>query len=76
LGSGGADPHILDLCTRWRQVVSFMSQPLYPRERAPGTHMIGGWVGPRANLEEVAKRKKIPAPAGNQTGCPACNLDN
>jgi hypothetical protein len=24
-----------------------------PRERAPGTHWIGGWVGPRAVLEAV-----------------------
>jgi hypothetical protein len=26
-------------------------------ERAPGTHWIGGWVGPRAGLDEVKKRK-------------------
>jgi hypothetical protein len=28
-----------------------------PRERAPGTHWIGGWVGPRAILDTVVKRK-------------------
>jgi hypothetical protein len=28
-----------------------------PRERAPVTHWIGGWVGPRANLDVVVKRK-------------------
>jgi hypothetical protein len=28
-----------------------------PRERAPGTHWIGGWVGPRAVLDAVMKRK-------------------
>jgi hypothetical protein len=28
-----------------------------PGERAPGTHWIGGWVGPRAGLDEVEKRK-------------------
>jgi hypothetical protein len=28
-----------------------------PREVAPGTHWIGGWVGPRALLDEVVKRK-------------------
>jgi hypothetical protein len=28
-----------------------------PRERAPGTHWIGGWVGPRAVLDTVVKRK-------------------
>jgi len=26
------------------------------RERAPGIHWIGGWVGPRAGLDVVAKR--------------------
>jgi hypothetical protein len=32
-----------------------------PRERAPGTHWRGGWVGPRAGLDAVVKRK-IPSP--------------
>jgi hypothetical protein len=32
-----------------------------PRERAPGTHWIGGWVGPRAVLDTVVKRE-IPSP--------------
>jgi hypothetical protein len=31
--------------------------PLHPRERAPGTYYIGGWVGPRAVLHAVVKRK-------------------
>jgi hypothetical protein len=30
---------------------------LAPRERAPGTHWIGGWVGLRARLDAVVKRK-------------------
>jgi hypothetical protein len=34
---------------------------LSPRERAPGTHWIEGWVGPRAILDTMAKRK-IPSP--------------
>jgi len=34
-----------------------------PGERAPGTHWIGGWVGPRAGLDT----EKFPAPARNQT---------
>jgi hypothetical protein len=34
-----------------------------PRERSPGTHWIGGWVGPRAVLDAVVKRK-IPNPRG------------
>jgi hypothetical protein len=36
-----------------------------PRERAPGTHWIGGWLGPRAVLDAVVKRK-FPAPGGNR----------
>jgi hypothetical protein len=32
-----------------------------PRERAPGTHWIGGWVGSRAVVDAVVKRK-IPIP--------------
>jgi hypothetical protein len=31
------------------------------RLRAPGTHWIGGWVGPRAVLDAVVKRN-IPSP--------------
>jgi hypothetical protein len=31
------------------------------KERAPGTHWIGGWVGPRAVLDTVVERK-IPNP--------------
>jgi hypothetical protein len=28
-----------------------------PREKAPDTHWIGGWVGPRAILDAVVKKK-------------------
>jgi hypothetical protein len=28
-----------------------------PRERTPGSHCIGGWVGPRAGLDTVVKKK-------------------
>jgi hypothetical protein len=33
-----------------------------PRERAPGTHWIGGWVDPRAGLDDVKKRKFFTPP--------------
>jgi hypothetical protein len=26
-----------------------------PWERAPGTHWIGGWVGPRAGVDDIEK---------------------
>jgi hypothetical protein len=33
-----------------------------PRERAPNTHWIQGWVGPTASLDDVEKRKILPLP--------------
>jgi hypothetical protein len=33
--------------------------PFTPGERALGTHWIGGWVGPRAGLDAVERRKII-----------------
>jgi hypothetical protein len=44
-GSGGHHA-FTDLGTRWRWVISFTPRPFYPEERLPGTHWIGGWVGP------------------------------
>jgi len=38
---------------------------LYPLRKSPRTHLIGGWVGPRAGLDAVVKRK-LPVSAGNQ----------
>jgi hypothetical protein len=35
-------------------VVNATHRPLYPRER-PGTHCVGGWVGPRAGLDVCGK---------------------
>jgi hypothetical protein len=57
LGSGGIASRILDLGTGWRWAVIFMPRPLCPQERAACTHWIGGWVGPRAGLDAVVKRK-------------------
>jgi hypothetical protein len=34
-GSGGIDPRILDLGTRWRWVVNFTPRPLYPKGKSP-----------------------------------------
>jgi hypothetical protein len=59
--SGCIAPRILHLCTRWRCAGSFT-----PRERAPGAYWIGSWVGPRAVLDAVVKRK-LPASYGNRT---------
>jgi hypothetical protein len=37
-----------------------------PRDRGPGTHWTGGWVGPIAGLDAMVKRK-ISAFAGTRT---------
>jgi hypothetical protein len=41
-----------DLGTKWS--ASYPSS-FTPRERAPGTHLIEGWVGPRAGMDTVSK---------------------
>jgi hypothetical protein len=55
-----------NLDARWRWVVNATPRPLYPRE-CPGTHYIGGWVGPRACLHGCGKscphRDSIPVPS-------------
>jgi hypothetical protein len=69
--SGGIAPRILDRGTTWRWVIGFMFWPLYsPGGRAPGTHYIGGWVGPEP-VWTPWWRQKFPAPAGTRTPNPA-----
>jgi hypothetical protein len=55
--SGHTDPHFLDLCTNWRWVVSSCPGHFTPGERAPFMNWIGRWVGPRASLDDMEKRK-------------------
>jgi hypothetical protein len=53
------------------------SSALYPHERAPGTHWLGGWLGPRAGLDTEARGKILSLcwrshpghPVSNQTLC-------
>jgi hypothetical protein len=66
-GSGRKASHV-NLGIRWSWVVSFTPRPLYLGVTAPGIHWIGDWVGPRACLNVVAKRKTpIISPAGKRT---------
>jgi hypothetical protein len=37
-------------------MVGFMTWPLYPWGKSTGTHWIGDWVGPRAELDDVEER--------------------
>jgi hypothetical protein len=50
---------VLNVGARWEWVVNTMPQLLYPQEW-PGTHCIGGWVGP----EPARMGLEILAPAG------------
>jgi hypothetical protein len=52
---------LLNLDTKWRGVARFTLPPIYSKERAPSTHWIGGWVGPRAGLEASEKKKSCTA---------------
>jgi hypothetical protein len=45
-----------------------------PKERAPGTHWIGDWVGPRAVLDAVVKRKFPPRIELQNPDRPACSV--
>jgi hypothetical protein len=38
-------------------VDGFKPRPPYPQGKIPGTPWIGGWVGPRAGLDAVVRRK-------------------
>jgi hypothetical protein len=58
---------IFNLGTRWGWVVSVTPRPRFtPEEKTPGTHCTGGWVGPRAGLEQGLE-EKFPAPVRDRT---------
>jgi hypothetical protein len=42
--------------------MSGQPRPLYPREKNPGTHWIGGWVNLRAGLDDMEKIKFLKLP--------------
>jgi hypothetical protein len=56
-GSGGSSTHPLTSTIDVGEWSASRPGRFTPREIAPGTHWIGGWVGPRTILEAVVKRK-------------------
>jgi hypothetical protein len=44
-----------------------------PRERTPGPHWIGGWVGLRASLDTEARGKILCPFWGSNPGCLVCS---
>jgi hypothetical protein len=66
-GSGGISPiHSLTSALDGGEWSASHPGHFTPKERPPGIHWIGGWVGPRAVLDAVVK-KKFPAPTRNRT---------
>jgi hypothetical protein len=65
-GSGGIPPPFLTSALDGGDWSASRSGPFNHRETAPGTHSIGGWVAPRAGLEDVEKGNSLP-PIGNRT---------
>jgi hypothetical protein len=62
--SGGTDPHIPNLGTRWKWMVSFTPWPLYHGAKSPSPVPLGqeaGWF-PRADLD---REEKSSTPARN-----------
>jgi hypothetical protein len=59
--SGGTAPHILDLGTKWRWVVSFTPRPLYPLGKSAWHPLDRRLCEPQSLLDAVVKRK-IPSP--------------
>jgi hypothetical protein len=54
-GSGGIAPHIPNLGTRLRWLISFTPRSLHPPGKT-GTHLIVTLMGPRAGMNPVAKK--------------------
>jgi hypothetical protein len=62
-GGEWIDSHFIDLGTslRW-WMVRFMPWLIFPEERVTGTHCIRDWVGPRAGLNDMEKRRFLTLP--------------
>jgi hypothetical protein len=61
-GSGGTVPHVPDLGTRWRWVVSFTTRPLYRQGKSPWYTLDRRLSGPQSRSEYNGKEK-------NPTSC-------
>ena len=64
-GYGGVDVQSHAFPTLLQQLQQYFTPwPLHARERAPGTHCIGGWVGSGSSFRE---EKNLLTHAGNRT---------
>jgi hypothetical protein len=63
-GSGGIAPRILDLGTRWRQMVSFTPRPLYPQGKSPSYPLDRRLGGPQGRSGRGGEEKNSQPPPG------------
>jgi hypothetical protein len=68
-GSGYIDSHFLDFVTRWRLVVSFTPQLLYPQWKSPWYPLDRRLGGPQSQSGRCGE-EKILDPTGTQTPTP------
>jgi hypothetical protein len=61
-GSGGTDPYVLDLGTRWRWVVSFTRRQFYPQRNNPPYHLDRRLGGPQSRSGRSGEEKKSQPP--------------
>jgi hypothetical protein len=71
-GTGGIAPPFLTSALDGGEWSASRTCHFTPGEKAPGTHWIGGHVGPRAGLDAVEKRKILHFWKSN-LGCSACS---
>jgi hypothetical protein len=62
MGSGCIDPHFLTSAVAGDEWSASRPSRLTSGERDPGTQWIGGWVDPRAGLDDLEKRKFLTLP--------------
>jgi hypothetical protein len=56
-GGWGIVPLFLTSALDWSEWSASHPRHFTPRETAPCTHWVGGWVGPRASLDTMEKRR-------------------
>jgi hypothetical protein len=69
-GGGGIDPRILNIDIRGEWSASHSGR-FTSGEIDPGTHWIGGWVGPRVDLDDVVGENLVPTGIQTQTFRPS-----
>ena len=52
----GVEVELHSFVTAGTRAVNVSLRPLYPPRMNPGTHGFGGWVDPRASLDDLEKR--------------------